>query len=63
MLIIILSEVRQRKTNITWYHLYVISKTFTNESTHKTNRPTDIQNKLMATKGEREGRDKLGIWN
>ena len=27
------------------------------------NRPTDIENKLMATKGERGGRDKLGVWD
>ena len=27
------------------------------------NRPTDIENKLMVTKGENEGRDKLGAWD
>ena len=28
------------------------------------NRPTDVENKLMATKGERRvGRDKLGVWD
>ena len=27
------------------------------------NRLTDIKNKLMVTKGERGGRDKLGVWD
>ena len=27
------------------------------------NRLTDIENKLMVTKGERAGRDKLGVWD
>ena len=27
------------------------------------NRATDIENKLMVTKGERGGRDKLGVWD
>ena len=35
-------------------------KNDTNELTSKTERLTDIENKLMATKGER-GRDKLGV--
>ena len=26
------------------------------------NRPTDIENKLMVAKGERWGRDKIGVW-
>ena len=35
--IIMLSEVRQRKTNIIWYHLYVESKkNDTNELIYKT---------------------------
>ena len=35
--IIILSEVRQKKINIIWYHLYMESKkTDTNELTYKT---------------------------
>ena len=33
-------------------------------SKHKqTNRPTDIENKLMVTKGESQERDKLGVWD
>ena len=27
------------------------------------NRPTDIENKHTVTKGERRGRDKLGVWD
>ena len=27
------------------------------------NRPTEIENKLMVTKGERGRRDKLGVWD
>ena len=33
----------------------------TNEFIYKTNKLTDIKSKLMVTKGERKGRDKLGI--
>ena len=52
------------KTNTIWYHLYVESKNNTNEFTYKTNRFTDIENKLMVTKGEQEvERDRLGVWN
>ena len=29
----------------------------------KRNRPIDIENKLIVTKGERGGRDKLGGWD
>ena len=52
--IIILSEVSQTKTNI-WYHLYVESKIW-----HKwtylwnRNRLTDIENRLVVAKGERD---------
>ena len=39
--VIILSEVRKRKTNIIWYHLYVESKHDTDELIYKTE--TDSQ--------------------
>ena len=58
-----LSEVRQRKTNILQYHLYVESKNDTDELIYKTNRLTDIENKLMVTKGEKGRRDKLVVGN
>ena len=51
--IITLSEVRMRKTNATWYHLYVESKIW-----HKwtylwnRNRLTDIENRLAVASGE-----------
>ena len=50
-------EIRQIKTNIIWYHLYVESK---KEKRYKwpyiqnRNRPTDIENKPMVTKAEGE---------
>ena len=52
-----------RKTNI-WYHLYVEPKIWY-KLTYLRNRKrlTDIENKLMLTKGEKGGRDKLGVWD
>ena len=52
--IIILSEVSQRKVNIIWYHLYMESKKSWYKWTYlqNRNRLTDIENKLMVTKGE-----------
>ena len=60
---IILSEISQTKKDkyhvislITWNRRYD-----TNEPINKTNRVTDIENKLIVTKVERGwGRDKLG---
>ena len=53
--ILILSEVSQTKTNIIWYLFYVESKKKWYKRTYvqNTNRLTDIENKLMVTKGER----------
>ena len=31
--------------------------------TQKRNRPVDIENKLMVTKGKRWGKRKLGVWD
>ena len=53
--IIILSEVSQAKTNITWYHLYMDSKNVIQLNLF-TNRITDFGNKFMVTKGEIGGR-------
>ena len=61
--IIILSEVRHRKANIIWYHIYVGSKKIQMNLFTK-QKYTDIENKLMVTKGERMGvMDKLGVWD
>ena len=39
-------------------------KNGTNELIYKTERVTDVENKLMVTKGEsRWGRDKLSVWD
>ena len=53
--IIIPSEVIQTKTN-TWYHLHVESKMM-NKLIYlqNRNRLTDIENKFIITKGERNG--------
>ena len=64
--IVILSEVRQRKTNIIRYHLYVESKKKGTNETYlqnkNRNRLIDIENKHGYQRGKR-GRDKLGVWN
>ena len=49
--IVILSQVSQTKTDIVWYHLYMQSKK--NELIYKTNRLTNIENKLMVIKRDR----------
>ena len=56
--IIILIKVSQRKTNTMWYHLYVESKIW-HKWTYPQNRNTltDIQNRLVVVKGEREMRE------
>ena len=39
-------------------------KMYTNECVHKIETDSDIENKLLVTKGERQvGRDKLGEWD
>ena len=64
--IIILSEVNQTKTNIT-YHSDAESKNKCYKLIYlqKRNRLTDIENKLMVTRGNRGGRreDKSGMWD
>ena len=61
--IIILSEVRKKKINTIWYHLYVESKTW-----HKLtwlpnkNRLTHTENRLVAAKGPGREKEDLGVW-
>ena len=47
-----LSKVRQRKTNIIRYHLYVDSKKKKKTQMNR-KRVTDLENKLMVTTGKR----------
>ena len=47
--IVILNKVRQRKTNIIWYHLVQSKKTDTKELIYKTE--TDTGNKLKVRRG------------
>ena len=37
-------------------------KDIANESIHKTETLTAIENKLMVTNGAKDGKDKLGVW-
>ena len=57
--IITLSEISQTKTNTIWYCLYVESKKIdVDELIYKSDRLTDLENKLKVTKRER-GSDNL----
>ena len=51
---IILSEVRQRKTNIMWYHLYVESKKWC-KWIYKTERDSQTPGNKLVTKGDKWG--------
>ena len=54
--IITLREVRKRKTNTIWYHLYVESKIWHKRTyLQDRNRLTDIKNRLVFAKGEEVG--------
>ena len=62
--IIILNELSQTKTNTIGYHFFVNPKNDqVNRKTviYKTERLTDIENKLMVTKEETGERNKLGF--
>ena len=49
-----LNEIRHSNANTMWYHLYVDSKIWHRWTyLQNRNRLTDIENKLLATKGER----------
>ena len=60
----VLTEVSQRIRNTILYHPYVESfkKRYKWIYIQNTHRHTDLENKLV-TKGERLGRDKLGVWD
>ena len=60
--IIIVSEIRRRKTNITWYRLHVESKkNDTNELIYKIETDSQTQKtNLWLPKGKG---DKLGVWD
>ena len=62
---VIQSEVSQKEKNK--YHILThicgIQKNDTDEPVCKAEIDTDVENKRMDTKGERRGRDKLGIWD
>ena len=54
-----LSKVTQRKTDIMRLNNFIWNRKNLYKWTYLQNRLIDIENKLMATKGEMEGRDKL----
>ena len=57
-------SVRQGKTNIIWYCLYMEpKKRYKWTYLQNRDRLTDKENKRMVTKGERGGRHKLGVWD
>ena len=61
--IIILSEVRQKKTNIICYHLYVESKKMIQMNLFTKHKHSQTQKtNLWLSKGKGWGRGKLGIW-
>ena len=54
--IIILNEVRRRRTNTIWYHLYVESKLWHKWTyLQKGNRCTDTENRLLVPRGKEGG--------
>ena len=59
-----LSEVRQRQISYNITYMWNLKKdtNLKNDTSELTYRLTDIENKLVVTKGE-GGRDKLGIWD
>ena len=65
--IIILSEVKSyREKQISYDSTYMENlkrKWYKQTYLQNRKRLTDIENKLTVTKGERGGRDKLGVWN
>ena len=51
---IILREVSKTEVNIIWYHLYMETKNWYQWTyLQNRNRPTDSENNIMVTKGER----------
>ena len=62
--IIILSEESQRKTiSYDTPYMWNQNKWYKWTYLQNRNRVTDVENKLMVTKGARGGRDKLGDWD
>ena len=59
-----ISESSQRRTNTVRYHFYVESKKIIQMNVYTSrNRLTDIEDKLVVTKGGRERQGRLRIWD
>ena len=52
---------RERQVSYDITYMWNLKKGYKWTYLQNRNRPTDIENKLMVTKGERWGRDKLGV--
>ena len=53
---------RERQTSYDITYMWSLKKWYKRTYLQNRNRLTDIENKLTVTKGQRWGRDKLGIW-
>ena len=53
---------RERQMPYDFTYMWNLKKWYKWTYLQNRNRLTDIENKLMVTKGETVGRDKLGIW-
>ena len=60
--IIILSEVNQTKTSITWYHLHMVSKEMIQMNLQSRNRLRDLASRLVTARREVEGEGWTGSW-
>ena len=60
--IILLGELRQRKTNIIWYHLYVSQNKWYKWTYLQDRSITDIEDKHVYKRENMGGSDKLGDW-
>lgn len=61
--ILILNEVRKRQIPYDMTYMWNLNKWYKQTYLQNRNRLTDVENKLRVTKGERVGRDKLGVWD
>ena len=53
----------ERERQISYDVAYMWNLKNKNELIYKTKIDSDIENKLMVTRGESRGRDKLGVWD
>ena len=54
---------RERQISYDMTYIWNLKKGYKGTYSQNRNRLTDIENKLMVTKGEKGRRDKLGVWD